>query len=219
MSDSRKLPPTGGAFRRAGIKHTPGLAKDLLREMAPLLAEEGIDLDDPSTFDVSTINATLERIAERKNAETFTAVGPARDEAVHLLRLTSRYFAEEDLEGVELFLDGVDPDPADRDEASVAQVIGVALKLLDSWSSEPRAAALFSEARAPEWRNRARHAAADIFEFAQTGRAFSSLRTLVVKNGGIALLEGSVLAVGGMVIAWAVDDGVDVVTMAERVIV
>ena len=41
MSDSRKLPPPGGAFRRAGIKHTPGLAKDLLREMAPLLAEGG----------------------------------------------------------------------------------------------------------------------------------------------------------------------------------
>ena len=48
-------PPAGPP----GIQFKPGMASDLLRELAPLLAEEGIDVDNIDVPDVETLQRVL----------------------------------------------------------------------------------------------------------------------------------------------------------------
>jgi hypothetical protein len=55
------------------IRRAPGMAQEMLREMAPLLAEEGIDLD--NVPDLETLNRAMARAVERRNLELFSPVG------------------------------------------------------------------------------------------------------------------------------------------------
>lgn len=58
-------------MKKAGIVHRPGLANEMLEEMAPLLAEQGIDLSDPDAeVDPDRLNAALSYATERYNMET-----------------------------------------------------------------------------------------------------------------------------------------------------
>jgi len=69
------------------IELKPGMANEMLRELAPLLAEEGIDLDDMAVADVETLQRALNRAVERHNLALFTPVGDTRELAVAALRL------------------------------------------------------------------------------------------------------------------------------------
>lgn len=59
---------TRAALTAAGVVHKPGLADEMLRELAPFLAEEGVDLNDPDGLDLDTLNAALARATARFNA-------------------------------------------------------------------------------------------------------------------------------------------------------
>jgi hypothetical protein len=60
------------------IEHRPGLAKQTLRELAPLLAEEGIDVDNIDVPDLDTLQAAMNRAVERHNmAPSPRSVKPA----------------------------------------------------------------------------------------------------------------------------------------------
>jgi len=69
------------------IQLKPGMAQELLRELAPLLAEEGIDVDNIDVPDVQTLQHALNRAMERHNMSLFTPVGRARELAAATLRL------------------------------------------------------------------------------------------------------------------------------------
>ena len=45
----------------------PGLAQETLRELAPLLAEEAIDVDSIDVPDLASLQAALDRAVERHN--------------------------------------------------------------------------------------------------------------------------------------------------------
>lgn len=66
------------------------MAGELLRELAPLLAEEGIDVDNIDVPDLGTLQQARGRAIERHNMTRFTPVGHARDLAVTALRHASR---------------------------------------------------------------------------------------------------------------------------------
>src|SRR5258708_12563796 len=86
MADMRRRspePPPGAPK----IQLKPGLAKETLRELAPLLAEEGIDVDNIDVPDLDTLQAAMNRSIERHNMTRFTPGGHARDLAVTTLRL------------------------------------------------------------------------------------------------------------------------------------
>ena len=51
----------------AGIVHKPGMAAEVLKELAPFLADEGIDLSEPVDVDLDTLNAALSRATDRYN--------------------------------------------------------------------------------------------------------------------------------------------------------
>jgi len=76
MSDMRRRgpEPLPGAPQ---IWHRPGLAKELLRELAPLLAEVGIDVDDIDVPDLETLRAAMNWAVERHNMALFTPAGRA----------------------------------------------------------------------------------------------------------------------------------------------
>ncbi|MDR0284102.1 MAG: hypothetical protein LBI33_04330 [Propionibacteriaceae bacterium] len=63
-------PAIQAAMAEMGVVHRPGSAAQQLAEMAPYLAEEGIDLDNlgPDT-DFDALNAALDRATERYNLE------------------------------------------------------------------------------------------------------------------------------------------------------
>ena len=68
------------------IEHKPGMAEEMLRELAPLLAKEGIDLSGDDIPDMETLQAALDRTVERRNLELISPVGATRQIAVDTLR-------------------------------------------------------------------------------------------------------------------------------------
>ena len=71
MADMRRRhpePPPGPPQ----IQFKPGIAKETLRELAPLLAEEGIDVDNIDVPDLDSLQAAMNRAVERHNMTRFT---------------------------------------------------------------------------------------------------------------------------------------------------
>lgn len=60
-------PHAKAALAAAGVVHKPGMARDVLRDLAPFLAEEGVDLDRPVVPDLETLNAALARATASDN--------------------------------------------------------------------------------------------------------------------------------------------------------
>lgn len=188
------------------IQHTPGLAEQMLRELAPLLAEEGIDVANIDVADPDTLQAALDRAVERLNMARFTPVGEARDYAVTTLRLVVEAIAEDNTELAAAILDSVPPEAPDGKSATVAGCIGVALGLLDEWLSghDPDApAGLARKARLPSGNWIGERAAMDILVLAGKRRAFRSLNALITRQGGRHVLYGSALALTAATHAWS----------------
>ena len=135
-------PDVKAAMEKAGVVHRPGLANEMLEEMAPLLAEEGIDLSDPDAeVDPDRLNAALSYATERYNMELFTPVGADRARAHATLRQISDAVADGDTDQAARILDTIQPDATAR-RPSNAQLIGTALELLDTLVAAPAKEAL-----------------------------------------------------------------------------
>jgi hypothetical protein len=106
MADMRRRspePPPG----MPRIEHKPGLADEMLRELAPLLAEEGIDVDNIDVPDLDTLQRALDRAVERRNMELFSPVGETRDIALVTLRLVVEAILDGDTTRAGTLLDQV----------------------------------------------------------------------------------------------------------------
>jgi hypothetical protein len=187
--------------------HTPGTGDDLMRELAPLLAEDGIDLDDPSTIpDVETLQRALNRAQERRNMELFTPVGEARSLALTTLRLYVEAFCAGQPELAGAILATAVPESPDNSKATNAGTIGVALDLLDdvlSGRDEGAPHGISTRTRLPPGHWNGERAARDILDLARRGRAFSAFGPLIVKQGSPAVQAGAALALAAMVQTWA----------------
>ena len=183
------------------------MADEMLREMAPLLAEEGIDLDDPDNPpDLDTLQAALARAVERQNVALFTPVGPARDLAVDTLRRTVEAIAAGDAHTAATTLDRAQPESPDNSAPTVAGCIGVALGRLDDWLAGPDPQApteLAAHTRLPAGHWDGGRPATDILALARKHRAFGSLDTLMTRQGGQQVLYGSALALAATLRTWA----------------
>ena len=205
MADMRRRspePPPGPPQ----IQLKPGLAQETLRELAPLLAEEGIDVDNIDVPDLDTLQAALNRAVERHNMTRFTPVGRARDLAVTALRRVTQALADGDTTRAAAILARVQPESPGNTEATVAACIGVCLGLLDEWLSGAHPDApgdLGQRVRIPAGHWRGERAATDILVLARKGRAFSSLDTLIARQGGEQVLYGSALTLAAATQTWA----------------
>ena len=205
MPDMRRQhpePPPGAPQ----IQFKPGLANEMLRELAPLLAEEGIDVDNIDVPDLATLQAAMNRAVERSNMTRFTPVGQARDHAVTTLRLVVEAIAEDDTTLAAAILESVPPESPDATRATVSGCIGVALGLLDDWltAADPQAPeGLGHRVRLPSGHWLGERAATDVLVLARKGRAFRSLDTLLTRQGGKQVLYGSALALAAAFGTWS----------------
>lgn len=207
-----------GAFRNVNVVHTPGMADALMKEVAPLLAAEGIDLDDPDTFDVDTLNAALARAVERRNFDLMVATGECLSYARTILRIVTEALGEGQRQLAEAVVWSIEPEPVEAGKASVGQVIGVSAGLADTWQGDPALAGVLSRTVVPGWGSQGRAAAADILALARKGRAFDSIAALHRRHSGLAILEGGVLVVAGTLIAWAKAQNRDVRELAGELL-
>jgi hypothetical protein len=190
------------------IEHKPGMADDLMRELAPLLAEDGIDLD--NVPDMETLQRAMNRAVERRNMALFTPVGDTRDIAAAALRLAVEAIADDDTALASAILDQVQPESPDNTTATVSSCIGITLGLLDDWLSgaDPTAPAhLAGHVRLPKGNWNGERAARDILALAGKGRAFRTLGSFITRHGGPQVLNGSVLALTATIRAWSNDTG------------
>lgn len=188
------------------VEHKPGLAAETLRELAPLLAEEGIDVDNIDVPDLDTLQAAMNRAVERHNLARFTPVGHPRDLVITTLRLTVEAIVDGDTALAAAILGQVEPESPDNSVATVAGCIGLALGLLDDWLSgnDPHAPSnLGEQLRLPVGHWLGERAANDILVLARKGRAFRSLHTLITRQGGEQVLYGSALALAAATQTWA----------------
>jgi hypothetical protein len=220
MADMRRPspePPAGAPL----IQHKPGLANEILQEVAPLLAEEGIDVNDIDVPDLATLQAAMNRAVERSNMTRFTPVGPAREQAVTTLRLVVQAVAEDDTALAAAILESVPPESPDGATATVAGCIGVALGLLDDWLAGANAHApedLGHRVKLPSGHWFGERAATDILALARKGRAYRSLDTLLIRQGGKQVLYGSALALAAATRDWATSTGADVNQLSRAAI-
>ncbi|WP_430297762.1 hypothetical protein [Sinomonas sp. B1-1] len=210
-------PEFAARLAQMGVVHTPGMADRLMDDLAPLLAAEGIDLNNlDADTDLDEVNAALDRATERHNLALFTPIGAQRVGALEVLRLFAESFAEGGEDEAAAVLAGVESDPA-GDAPAISHLIGVSLGLLDSWHTDPGLHAALAATRVPRWRRAARAAATDVLALARKGRAFDSLKSLH-RHGGLALFEGSALLVAASLSARAASEGVSVRDLAGRVL-
>jgi hypothetical protein len=220
MADMRRRspePPPGPPQ----IQLTPGLGEQTMRELAPLLAEEGIDAGNIDVPDLAVLQAALNRAAERHNMTRFTPVGHARDLAVTTLRLVIEALADGDTTLAAAILAEVQPDSPGNTAATVAACIGVALGLLDDWLSgaDPQAPNdLAQHVHLPAGHWRGERAATDILVLARKGRAFSSLDTLIARQGGEHVLYGSALTLTAATQTWATRTGTPLGAIARAAV-
>jgi hypothetical protein len=173
--DARSPEPPPGPPQ---IEIKPGLAQETLRELAPLLAEEGIDAGNIDVPDlaITTLHLVIEAIADGD-----TALAAA-------------------------ILEQAEPESPGDTAPTVAARIGVALGLLDDWltgGSSDTPGGLGQRVRLPAGRWMGERAATDILVLARKGRASASLDTLMVRQGGKHVLYGSALALAAALQAWA----------------
>ncbi|MGX6605330.1 hypothetical protein ACWKSP_24810 [Micromonosporaceae bacterium Da 78-11] len=109
------------------------MADELLRDLAPLLAEEGFDLDGGDIPDLATLQAAMVRAVQRHNMQLFTPTGTARDNAAAVVREAVIAIGAGDGARAGDVLDAVEPEPSEPGGASVAACTGMAVGLLDSW--------------------------------------------------------------------------------------
>jgi hypothetical protein len=220
MADMRRRspePPPGAPQ----IEFKPGIAKEMLRELAPLLAEEGIDVDNIDVPDLDTLQAAMNRAVERHNMTRFTPVGHARDLVITTLRQTVEAIAEGDTTLAAAILEQVQPESPDNTVATVAGCIGVALGLLDDWltGSDPHAPkGLGQRVRLPGGHWLGERAATDILVLARKGRAFASLNTLITRQGGKHVLYGSALTLAAAIQTWATSTDTPVLDLVRSAV-
>lgn len=220
MADIRRRspePPPG----MPQIQHRPGLAEEMLRELAPLLAEEGIDVDNIDVADLDTLQRALNHAVERRNMELFSPVGETRAIALTTLRLIVEAILDGDTALAGALLEQIQPESPDNSAATVASCVGIALALLDNWLSghaDDVPAGLGQRTTLPAGHWNGERAATDILVLARKGRAFRSLNTLIVKQGGEHVLYGSVLTLAAATHAWAGQTGTTVHELAPTII-
>jgi len=195
VPDMRRRAPEPQPAGLPDIEFKPGMADELLRELAPLLAEEGIDVSNIDVADPDTLQQALNRAIERRNMAMFTPVGHARELAAVTMRLAAEAIA-------------------DGDTALAAAV-------LDQWLSGHDASAppgLAGLTRLPAGHWTGERAARDIVTLARKGRAFASLDALIARQGGQHVLYGSALVLAVALQAWARHAGTPLIELARTVL-
>lgn len=219
MADMRRHAPEPSPSGPV-VQFKPGLANEMLHELAPLLAEEGIDVDNIDVPDLDTLQRAMNRAVERQNMALFSPVGPAREIAVVTMRLVVDAIVDGNTTLAAAILEQIQPESPDNSVATVAGCIGVALGLLDEWLTgrDPNAPTnLARQSRLPAGHWVGKRAATEIIDLARKGRAFRSLDSLIIGQGSLNVLYGSALALAAATHGWSRQAGTPVAELLTTI--
>ncbi|CAM5531629.1 hypothetical protein LSHI6S_00030 [Leifsonia shinshuensis] len=190
----------------------PGLADDLLQQLAPLLAESGIDLTTGS-HTIEEVNAALAAATERHNLILTTPVGKSLTATFETIAIAVDQISYGDIDAFIEEASSLHPD----EEPTPAQVIGVCLGRLDDWYTNPETSEKLAEIDLSKWQAEDRQTVAAILELARQGRAFASYRELLLEHGGgERVLLTSLVAVAQSLFAWCEHDGVELDDLVDE---
>jgi hypothetical protein len=180
------------------------MADALMRELAPLLAEEGIDLES-AELDLATMQAALNRAVERRNLALFTPVGRARARAAEVLRPAAATIIDATVRAALPILDQAVPESLDGSAAEVSSCIGLALGLVDNFlaGDGPAPAGLGTRLEPRSIRGPGDRATPDIL--AAVPYAFDAIGRLIQTHGGRELHYGAAIALAIVFHAWAAE--------------
>ncbi|WP_025777248.1 hypothetical protein [Brevibacterium sp. VCM10] len=215
MSSFFDSPEFHGMAAGGKISHDPGMGDRMMRELAPFLKAEGVDIDDPNAaFTEAEFHAAMEKAQGEYNRRLFNPVGAHRGLALGALRSFSLAFADGDIKRAEAVVTSLPSDPEDF-KPSVAQVTGAAMGLVDEWFTDDVHGPKLGGVMAPKWSaKKSRAVARDILALAHKGRVVDSLDRLINNNSGRPVLEGAMLAVAAAVVRLTKRDKVS----AEQVV-
>ena len=193
------------------ITHVPGMAGQLLAELAPLLAEDGYHFDDDGVLDGPDLDDPTvfqPRCAARSNATTSNnpprSALLAKTPAPHCSSpcKQSRSAIPVPQAGCSTACGRSPPHPP----APPSPPIGVGLGLLDDWLTAHHPDTpngLATRARLPDGHWLGERAATDILALARKRRAFDAQNQLIIAHGGRNVHYGTALALTGTLHAWA----------------
>lgn len=186
----------------ARMQRDPEVVDEILEQLAPLLAADGIDLQNVQNVNVNELHAAMARAIERHQLEWHTPVGDARALTIDTIRDLARALHQEKPELAEHIFQSMGLEPAQHRPSS-SYVMGVTLETLDSIYADTKLRTALGIVRLPELADATRAAAQDIQTFAIQGQAFNSRdslatthRTHDVGRAAIYLFAATVAAIG-----------------------
>lgn len=165
----------------ARMQRDPEAIDEVLEELKPLLAADGIDIHDLPNVDPDELHAAMARAIERHQLEAHTPVGDARTLTVDTIRDISEALYQQQPAQAESMLRSLPLEPT-AILPSNTYVTGLTLETLDSIYTNTKLRTALGIVRLPELSDATRAAAQDIQTFAMQGRAFHSRDKMVTTH-------------------------------------
>ena len=199
------------------IRHYSGPTADLLEQLAPLLADEGIDVKHLNEADPERLKAAMMRVVERHNLELSTPVGEQRVRTVNTLReLLTAHHAQDGAQ-IQVLFGSIGPVPT-RHRPSSGHLTGVTVETLDTIYRNEQYHPTLHIIEIPKVETTTRAAAQHILGLAAKGRAFRSLDALLGEHGGFEVSRAGVLLLTATVQAIATHRDADFDEILDEVL-
>ncbi|GAA4106728.1 hypothetical protein [Enteractinococcus coprophilus] len=184
------------------IRHRVGADAELMDQLAPLLAAEGIDVAHLTDADPEELNEALTRAVERHNMELSTPVGDQRARAINTLRELVVALHAENIAEVQNLFGSIGPAPT-RHRPSSGHLTGVAMENLDSIYRNTALHPALHVVEIPKVDPNTKAAAEEILGLAAKGTAFRSLDTLLTNHGGFEVARAGIYLLAATITAIA----------------
>lgn len=201
--DGPQLPPG------LDIRHWPGAATDLMQQLAPLLADEGIDIAHLDDADPVALKAALQRAVERHNLEASTPIGEQRARTITTLRELVIAHHARNTAASQMLFGSIGPVPT-RHRPSSGHLTGVNIETLDTIFGNEQLHPALHVIEIPKVDPTTRAAAQHLLGLAAKARAFRSLDALLATHGSFEISRAGVLLLTAVIQAVAKHRGVDV---------
>ena len=157
-------------------------APEVLEELKPLLAADGIDIHDLPNVDPDELSAAMTRAIERHQLEAHTPVGDARALTIDTVRDISEALYQQKTVQAEQILRSLQLEPTPS-LPSTTHVSGLTLETLDSIYTNTKLRTALGIVRLPELSDATQAAAQDIQRAAMQGYAFHGRDNMVTTHG------------------------------------
>ncbi len=184
------------------IRHRIGADAELMEQLAPLLAAEGIDSKNLADADPEELNEAMTRAVERHNMELSTPVGDQRARAVNTLRELVIALHTENVAAVQNLFGSIGPAPT-RHRPSSGHLTGVTMEYLDGIYRNTALHPALHVVEIPKVDPKTQAAAEEILARAAQGTAFRTLDTLLTNHGGFELARAGIYLLAATITAVA----------------